>query len=98
MAKAKRTAPRKVARKVARKTTRKPRGPAGVDANLLADQHAQTHVVAFGALTFLNRAIAHLDRCRDRAHRDRIGGIRACPPRRVNEAFGKVDERGLVEQ
>ena len=37
MAKAKRTAPRKVARKVARKATRKPRGPAGVDANLLAD-------------------------------------------------------------
>src|SRR5437764_6439966 len=37
MAKAKRTAPRKVARKVVRKTVRPPRAPAGVDANLLAD-------------------------------------------------------------
>jgi len=37
MAKAKRTAPKKVARKAAPKATSKPRAPAGVDANLLGD-------------------------------------------------------------
>ena len=76
-----------------------PPGVVGRDHGLaLADQHAQAHVVALGALAFFNRAVAYLDRHRDRAHRHRIGGIRTCPARRMNKAFGKVDERGLVEQ
>ena len=63
-----------------------------------AHQHAQAHVVAFGALAFLDRPIAHFDRQRHRAHRDRVGRIRARAPRSLNQAFGKFDERGLVEQ
>ena len=63
-----------------------------------AHQDAQAHIVAFGALAFLDRPIAHFDRQRHRAHRDRIGRIRARAPRSLNQAFGKFDERGLVEQ
>ena len=63
-----------------------------------ADQHAQAHVVAFGALGFLDLAVAHLDRERDRAHRDRVGGVRAGAARGGDQAFGEFDERGLVEQ
>ena len=51
-----------------------------------ADQHAQAHVVAFGALGFLHRAFTHLDRYRDGAHRDRIGRVRARPARGGDEA------------
>ena len=46
-----------------------------------AHQHAQAHVVAFGALAFLDRPIAHFDRQRHRAHRDRVGRVRARAPR-----------------
>ena len=50
----------------------------GRDHRLLApDQHAKTHVVALGALRFLDRAVAHVDRLRHRAHRHRVGGIGA---------------------
>ena len=64
----------------------------------LADQHAQADVVALGALALLDRAVAHLDRLRDRAHRDRIGRVRAGAARGRDEAFGKVEQRGLVEK
>ena len=42
-----------------------------------SDQHAQADIVAFGALGFLDPAVAHLDALRHAAHRDRVGGIGA---------------------
>ena len=63
-----------------------------------ADQHPQADVVAFGALRFLDRAVAHLDRERDRAHRDRIGGIGAGAAGGGHQPFGKIGERGLIEK
>ena len=65
---------------------------------LMADQDAQADVVALGALQFLDRAVAHLDRKRDRAHGDRIGLVGAGAPRGADEALGKIGEGGLVEQ
>ena len=64
----------------------------------LADQHAQAHVVAFGALGFLDRAVANLDRRRDAAHRHRVGGIGAGRARGLHQSLGKRGQGGLVEQ
>ncbi len=53
---------------------------------LLADQDAQPEIVAFGALQFLDGAVAHLDRQRHAAHGDRVGLVGA-------GALGRGDER-----
>ncbi len=63
-----------------------------------ADQHAQAKVVAFGALAFLNGAVADLDGQRHRAQRDRVGGIGAGGARGLHQAFGAFGEGGLVEE
>ena len=63
-----------------------------------ADQHAQADIVAFGALQFFDRAVAHVDRQRDRAHRDRIGLVGAAAPCRGDEAGGEIGEGGLIEE
>ena len=42
--------------------------------------------------------VAHVDRLRNRTHRDRIRRVRAGTARRAHEAFRKVDELGLVEK
>ena len=71
----------------------------GRDDRLLApDQHAQADVVALGALGLLDVAVAHLDRERHRAHRDRVGRVGAGLARGRDQAFGKRDERGLIEE
>ncbi len=62
-----------------------------------ADQHAQAHIVAFGALAFFHRAVAHLDRQRHGAHRHGIGGVGAAAKRRLHQPLGAVDEDALVE-
>ena len=53
----------------------------------LADQHAQSDVVAFRALGFLDASVAHLDALRDAAHRNRIGGVRAGAPGGLDQAL-----------
>ena len=63
-----------------------------------ADQHAQAEIVAFRAFAFLDLAVAHLDRLRQPAHRDRVGGIGAGGQRRLDQPLGPVGEGGLVEQ
>ena len=71
----------------------------GRDHRLLApDQHAKTHVVALGALRFLDRAVAHVDRLRHRAHRHGIGGIGAGRAGSLDQPLGERDQLGLVEQ
>ncbi len=71
----------------------------GRDRRLLApDQHAQTDIVAFGALRFLDRAIAHIDRQRHRTHGDRIRGVGPGAARGADEAVGKIGKGGLIEQ
>ena len=62
------------------------------------DEHAQPHVVALGALGFLDRALAHLDRKRDRAHGDRVGRVGAGAARGRDQPFGKFGQRGLIEE
>ena len=57
-----------------------------------ADEHAQADVVAFGAFGFFDRALAHLHGKRDRAHRDRVGGIGACGAGRGHQSFGQLRE------
>jgi hypothetical protein len=42
-----------------------------------ADEDAQAERVAFGALAFLHRAVAHFDRQRYRTHCHGVGGIGA---------------------
>ncbi len=75
------------------------RGVVGRDHGLaLAHQHAQAEIVAFGALAFLHRAVAHLDRQRHAAHRHRVGGIGAAAQRGLDQPLGAVGEGGLVEQ
>ena len=68
------------------------------DRGAAADEDAQTDVVAFGALGFLDRAFAHADRKRHRAHRDRVGGIGAGAARRGDQTFGEIGQSGLVEK
>ena len=70
----------------------------GDDRLAAADQHAQAEIVALGALAFLHGAVAHLDRQRHRAHRDRVGGIGAGGAGGLHQALGALGEGGLVEQ
>ena len=65
---------------------------------LVADEHAQADIVAFGALRFLHRAVAHIDRQRDRAHGDGIGRVGAGAARGGDEAVGEIGEGGLIEE
>ena len=75
------------------------RNVVGGDHRLLAaDENAQAHIVAFGALRFLDRAVAHIDRERYRAHGDRVGRIGAGTPRGGNQTFGDIGKGGLVEK
>ena len=46
-------------------------------------------IVALGALRFLDRAVAHLDRQRHRAHRDGIGRVGAGAPRGGDQALAR---------
>ena len=64
----------------------------------LAHQHAQAEIVAFGAFGLLHRAVAQLDRQRQRAHRHRVGCVGAGLARGLHQPLGALDERGLVEQ
>ena len=64
----------------------------------LSDQDTQAHVVALGAFAFLDLAVAHLDRKRDRAHRDRVGGIRAGLAGSGDKALGESEQRRLIEK
>jgi len=65
---------------------------------LPADENAQTDIVALGALRFLDRAVAHLDRKRHRTHGDCIGLTGAGAVRGGNETAGEIGKRGLIEQ
>ena len=68
------------------------------DRLLVADDDAQPKVVALGALQFLDGAVAHLDRKRDRTHGERVGLIGAGAARGGHETFGEIGEVGLVEK
>ena len=75
------------------------RNVVGGDHRLLAaDENAQAHVVAFGALRFLDGAVAHIDRERYAAHGDRVGRIGAGTPRGGDQTFGEIGKGGLVEK
>ena len=64
----------------------------------LADQHAQTDIVAFGALGFLDPPVTHLDALRDAAHRDRVGRIGAGALGGLDQTLRQGRKRGLIEQ
>jgi len=49
-------------------------------------------------LRFLDRAVAHVDRLRHRAHCHRIRGIGAGRAGSLDEPLGERDQLGLVEQ
>ena len=63
-----------------------------------ADQYPQADIVALGTLRFLDGAFAHLDRKRNAAHRDGVGGVGAGAFGGADEAFGEIGQRGLIEQ
>ena len=64
----------------------------------LPDQHAQSDIVAFGALGFLDAAVTHFDALRDAAHRNRVGGVRAGALGRLDQPLRQRRERRLIEQ
>ena len=64
----------------------------------LPDQYAQSDIVAFGALGFLDPAITHFDALRDAAHRNRVGGVRARALGGLNQPLRQRRERRLIEQ
>ena len=64
----------------------------------LPDQYAQSDIVAFGALGFLDPAFAHFDALRDAAHRDRVGGVRAGALGGLDQPLRQRRERRLIEQ
>ena len=64
----------------------------------LPDQHAQADIVAFGALGFLDPAVAHFDALRDAAHRNRVGGVRARALGGLDQPLRQRRERRLIEQ
>jgi hypothetical protein len=63
----------------------------------LADQHAQTDIVAFRTLGLLDASVAHLDALRNAAHRDRIRRIRAGALGRLDEALRQFTQGRLVK-
>ena len=65
---------------------------------LVADDDAQADIVAFGALRFLDRAVAYIDRERNRTHGDRVGFIGAGAARGRDQAAGEIGEGGLIEE
>ena len=65
---------------------------------LASDEDAQADIVAFGALGFLQRAVADFDADRDRAHGDRVGGVGAGLARGLHQSFGQIGEGGLIEE
>ena len=64
----------------------------------LPDQHAQADIVAFGALGFLDAAVAHFDALGDAAHRDRVGRIGAGAFGGLDQPLRQRRERRLIEQ
>ena len=62
-----------------------------------ADEGTQREVVALGAAGLLDLAEAHVDRQRNAAHADRIGGVGAGLLRGGNQALGALGQVGLVE-
>ena len=64
----------------------------------VADEDAQPEIVTFGALGFLDRAVAHFDRERHRTHRNRIGRVGAGTLAAADQTVGEIDEGGLVEE
>ena len=64
----------------------------------LPDQHAQSDIVAFRALGFLDASVAHLDALRNAAHRDRVGGVGAGALGGLDQALRQRAQRGLIEQ
>ena len=70
----------------------------GYDRLAAADKDAQPHIVAFGALGFLDCGLAHLDRKRHRAQRQRVGGIRSGPASGCDQPLGEIGQRGLIEK
>ncbi len=64
----------------------------------LSDQHPQADIVALGALRFFNCPVAHVDRKRDAAHRDGVGGVGASAFGGGDQAFGEIGECGLIEK
>ncbi len=64
----------------------------------MADEDAKPEIVAFGALGFLDRAVAHFDCERHRTHRNRIGRVGACTLCGGDQTVGEIDEGGLVEE
>ncbi|GIQ72473.1 hypothetical protein BraRD5C2_09090 [Bradyrhizobium sp. RD5-C2] len=64
----------------------------------LADEHPKPDIIAFGALGFLDAAIADFDALRDAAHRDGIGGIGAGALCGLDQTLRKVAQAGLIEQ
>ena len=63
------------------------------------DQDAQAHVVAFGALGFLDRAVAHLDRPSEteRMATASAASAPACA-RGLHQPFGQRGQGGLVKK
>ena len=64
----------------------------------LSDQHAQSDIVAFGALGFLDPAVTHFDALRNAAHRNRVGGVRARALGGLDQPLRQRRQRRLVEQ
>jgi hypothetical protein len=64
----------------------------------LPHQHAQSDIVAFRALGFLDAPIADLDALRNAAHRHCVGGVRARAPRRLHQPLRQRAQGGLIEQ
>ena len=63
-----------------------------------SDQHAQSDVVAFRALGFLDAPVTHFDALRNATHRHRVGGVGARAPCRLDQPLRQRAECGLVEQ
>jgi hypothetical protein len=58
----------------------------------------EAHIVTFGALGFLDRALAQFDAERHRAQGERIGFIRARLARRGNTTLREIGQSGLIEK
>ena len=64
----------------------------------LPHQHAQSNIIAFRALGFLDASVTQFDALGNTPHRHRVGSIRTCAFGCLDQSLRQRAQGGLIEQ